>query len=156
MIYILEDFLNDIECNYLIKLFDANSQKVVKYRNTLVLNTELVLEKKLKNIIQKVNSKVENLHQDNCILDNSEIVLWPEESYQNPHYDPDGDLYACIIYLNDSYDGGQTCFLETFKVNPERGKCLIFSNSKYLHWVEKIKNGNRYTLSLWYINKSNE
>jgi hypothetical protein len=155
MIYVDENFLSMDECGYFVKLFLENKNKTREYRSTKILSTKLLYDKSLDASLQKITNKVRILFDVDCTLNNSQLVLWPSGSYQNPHYDPPGDLCACIIYLNDNYNGGSTSFNENLKIKPEVGKCLIFSNSQYLHWVEKITEGNRYTLSTWFINKLN-
>ena len=54
-----------------------------------------------------------------------------------------------MVYLNDDFDGGYTCFDE-YRIKPETGKLLIFSNSVYEHSVSKIEGGERFALSIWY------
>ena len=70
-----------------------------------------------------------------------------------PHYDnsyqDNPDIFAALVYLNDSYSGGYTCF-EDFEVKPQLGKLVIFSNSQYLHHVTKVEDSERFVLSLWY------
>jgi len=87
------------------------------------------------------------------VLDYVGIVRWPSGTFMKPHFDKNDihgqDVFAAMLYLNDDFEGGYTCF-ENFEVKPEPGKLIIFSNSLYLHHVSKVKNGERYVLSLWY------
>ena len=156
MLYICENFLKEDECKELIKLYENNLNFCFQYRNTFTL--PLIKLDKKNNLINLINDKVQNiceiLFPDKKIkIDNSAIVQWPKDSYQSPHYDGD-DVCAVVIYLNDDFIGGKTCFNinEKFKITPETGKCLIFSNSKYLHWVESVQTNVRYTLGYWFIN----
>ena len=60
-----------------------------------------------------------------------------------PHIDPhrpnQEPIYSqLVVYLNDDFDGGYTCFDE-YEIKPEIGKLLIFSNSIYKHSVSKIE-----------------
>ena len=70
----------------------------------------------------------------------------------DPHKDPGNDVFAALIYLNDDYVGGETCF-ENTKVIPETGKLVIFSNHDLLHSVNMVKQNIRYTLALWFTKK---
>ena len=90
-----------------------------------------------------------------------EIVKWPTNSFQAKHFDRDqfsgeSSGLASITYLNDDYEGGQTCIVdEKLCVNPKTGTTFFFDGKKYEHEVKPITNGIRYTLALWYTNDSN-
>jgi hypothetical protein len=152
MFYFQENFITDFECEKIIELYENNSNLIKKYRNTFILNLSCISDNVIQNIHKQVIDLCEKLSDEKIKLDNYEIVKWPEESFQDPHYDGD-DVFAVVIYLNDNFIGGRTCFdFDTnIIIKPKRGKCLIFSNSKYLHWVEKIQKGNRYTLAYWFV-----
>ena len=70
-----------------------------------------------------------------------------------PHVDDNNvhkpDVFAAMLYLNDDFTGGFTCF-EDFEVKPEIGKLIVFSNSQYLHYVSKVEGVERFVLSFWY------
>ena len=88
------------------------------------------------------------------IIDYAGVVRWPSGTFMRPHIDPhrpnqEPDLFAAVLYLNDDFDGGHTCFNEC-EIKPETGKLLIFSNSIYEHSVSKVVNGERFALSIWY------
>jgi hypothetical protein len=87
------------------------------------------------------------------ILDYVGVVRWPPGTFMKPHLDKNDihgeDVFAAMLYLNDDFVGGHTCF-ETFEVKPEVGKLVVFSNSKYLHHVSKVEEADRFVLSFWY------
>ena len=71
-----------------------------------------------------------------------------------PHYDSSSkegiyDLFAALLYLNDSFEGGYTGFKD-LEVKPEVCKLLIFSNSQHKHHVTRVVGADRYALSFWY------
>lgn len=108
------------------------------------------------NVISEVVNKITKLCQSfdkNVILDYVGIVRWPPGTFMKPHLDKNDihgqDVFATMVYLNDDFDGGCTCF-EDFEVKPKSGKLLLFSNSLYLHHVSKVENNERFVLSLWY------
>ncbi len=84
------------------------------------------------------------------------VVRWPVGTFMKPHLDDNNkhnpDIFAAMLYLNDDYSGGHTCF-EHMEVKPEVGKLIIFSNAHYLHYVSKVEDSERFVLSFWY-NKS--
>jgi predicted 2-oxoglutarate/Fe(II)-dependent dioxygenase YbiX len=87
---------------------------------------------------------------------------YPTGSYADPHSDSselDGtpnawqmNKYACILYLNDSYDGGAIYFPQhNLDIHPGAGSLVVFEGShEYLHGVREITNGDRFTiLAFW-------
>ena len=153
MIYICEDFLSKEQCDQLVKFYKSNINDTFQYRDTFPLSLLNLSNDLMDEINSKVESICKKMFSDQKIkIDNYEIVKWPEGSFQDAHYDGD-DVCAVIIYLNDDFVGGKTCFnvYDTIKITPETGKCVIFSNSKHLHWVEKIFSGFRYTLAYWFV-----
>jgi hypothetical protein len=90
------------------------------------------------------------------------LVRWLPGDYQEPHADaenPDGEVhpfwwrkYAGLIYLNRDFTGGDLYFPnKKIRVTPLPKSLVIFpSTMEYLHEVEKITEGIRYTLaSFW-------
>ena len=86
-------------------------------------------------------------------LDYVGVVRWPVGTFMKPHLDDNNkhnpDIFAAMLYLNDDYSGGHTCF-EHMEVKPEVGKLIIFSNAHYLHYVNKVEGAERFVLSFWY------
>ena len=152
MLYIKKKFITKRQCDELINLYNKNQYQSFRYptNNTYPLNVEEIpkITEKIKQICYKFNNR--------CKLDTHQIVMWPSGSSMQPHFD-ENDIFACLVYLNDEYSGGETCFKRKFFLNkvvkPEVGKLVIFSNSKILHWVNEVKNGTRYTLALWFVRK---
>lgn len=108
------------------------------------------------NLFSDVVNRITSLCQSfdkNVVLDYVGVVRWPPGTFMKPHLDKNDihgqDVFAAMVYLNDDFDGGCTCF-EDFDVKPKPGKLLLFSNSLYLHHVSKVENKERFVLSLWY------
>ena len=108
------------------------------------------------NLFAEVINKVTKICQTfdkNIILDYVGVVRWPPGTFMKPHFDKNDihgqDVLAAMLYLNDNFGGGCTCF-EDFEVKPQSGKLIIFSNSLYLHHVSKVENSERFVLSFWY------
>jgi predicted 2-oxoglutarate/Fe(II)-dependent dioxygenase YbiX len=90
------------------------------------------------------------------------LVRWLPGDYQEPHADaenPDGELhpfswrkYAALVYLNRDFEGGDLYFPnKKIRVRPQPKSLVMFPGTmEYLHEVEKITGGTRYTLaSFW-------
>ena len=152
IIHIEDEFLIKEDCEYIKKYFSSRKSDVECYNgnSTFILNILSTYKKDdvLRSIVNDV-VKVCKGFQKNIRLDTLQIVRWPVESYMKSHIDPDSDVFAAMVYLNDDFIGGHTCF-EEFEIKPEVGKLIIFSNSYYRHYVTRIESGIRYTLAFWF------
>lgn len=151
---LIENILSNNECQKIIDLYNDNIEKSYQYRDGFhqvflpPISDDWIID-----FSENLINLCQSLSTQKIRLDNSLIVKWPTGSFQNAHYDH-GDAFAAIIYLNENFYGGKTCFQfknDQIRVTPEIGKCVIFSNNDYLHWVEKIQKGTRYTLAYWFI-----
>lgn len=100
---------------------------------------------------------------DPVYADTLQLVRWRPGDAQAPHADceePDGRpnrfpwrAFASIIYLNAEYEGGQIHFPRHGDLRPELKPGLLAyfpSTAEYLHGVEPITAGVRYTFSCFY------
>jgi len=156
MIHIHEELLSPEQSERLIYFYDKNSENSETYGGT-----ERIFLKNHKDnsFLKEIAGRVDRLCKSlwlppsyKIALQNAELVKWSEGSSRGEHIDNPEDVFAVIIYLNSDYEGGETKIGSSIVVEPEVGKGLIFSNSKYYHSVNEIKNGNRYVLCYWYIN----
>ena len=129
LIYIEENFISSDECQKLIDLSLANKDKGKDFLTNVTIS------------------------DPNANLDYVGVVRWPIGTFMKPHVDDNNvhnpDMFAAMLYLNNNFSGGHTCF-ENFEVKPEPGKLIIFSNSHYLHYVNKVESAERFVLSFWY------
>jgi hypothetical protein len=171
LIYIEENFLDAVACKSFIDFAIENKDKELPYGNesrggdTFITNLDCggnlyqggvpdcIDLNGVKNPIISSITKICKSFDENIKLDYATIVRWTEGTFMKPHYDnsyqDNPDVFAALVYLNDSYSGGYTCF-EDFEVKPQLGKLVIFSNSQYLHHVTKVEDSERFVLSLWY------
>jgi len=68
-------------------------------------------------------------------------------------FDKEPRLISISILLNDNFDGGETFFGEGPIVRPAKNKTIIFSGVNITHGVNKVLNGERYTIATWYKKK---
>jgi len=140
-----KNFLSKSECVDLIDFYYKNLNETFSFGDTFPLDVNLgPIED---SILQECKE-----YDENIILDTCQIVKWPVGSSMDPHTDDDGDVFAAIVYLNDNYVGGETCFRHTHVV-PETGKLVFFSSSKITHAVSVVEDSARYTLALWFKEK---
>lgn len=175
LIYVEEDFVDPVLCEKFINFAKENKNHEVPYGDysrggdTFITNLEcggnlyrggvpdcIDLNQEDEEIFKKVLNSITTIckfFDENIRLDYPTIVRWPVGTFMKPHYDDsrqeNPDVFAALVYLNDDYTGGHTCF-EDFEIKPKTGKLVIFSNSQYLHHVSKVETSERFVLSVWY------
>lgn len=153
-VYEYKNFLTNEECDMLIniaknkleesRVYSINNNKIdKKHRDSQqcwIKDDESAISKKISDFVSKlVDFPIEN----NEML---QIVKYNKGGFFNPHYDPlcvgkkeeclkingeSGPRYCTfIIYLNDDFEGGETCFIKKNKcLKPEKGKAVLFFNT---------------------------
>lgn len=93
------------------------------------------------------------------------LVKWENGDNQRPHADGENETndhpyywrnFGCVLYLNDNYSGGEIYFPnQNIEIKPKPNTLVFFPGTmEYLHGVNPITNGIRYTLtSFWTYNK---
>lgn len=87
----------------------------------------------------------------------------PPEQYSHPwHFDNQSEgvkyrSHTAIMYINDEFTGGHTCFKETDfgpyrEVTPKAGTLVGFSVADNDHAVTKLLSGERFVLNMWFSN----
>ena len=172
LIYIEENFISPDECKKFIDLSLLNKDSEMPYGDESRGGDTYLTTVDWKNygavyyggdvnttvpsldheVVTRVNSICKNFDSD-ANLDYVGVVRWPVGTFMKPHVDDNNvhkpDVFAAMLYLNDNFTGGSTCF-ENFEVKPEVGKLIVFSNSQYLHYVSKVEGAERFVLSFWY------
>lgn len=85
----------------------------------------------------------------------------PEDEYSHPwHYDNQSEgvkyrTHTAILYINDGFEGGHTCFKEAEfgpyrEVTPQAGSLVGFSVADNAHAVTKLLTGERFVLNMWF------
>jgi len=86
------------------------------------------------------------------ITDENQNIDESEYSLPNDFVD-----FSSVFYINDDYEGGELFFPEyDIKIKAKSGSFITWpSNAKYLHGINKVINGYRYTVpSMWYSEKA--
>jgi hypothetical protein len=156
-----EDFLTDYECDRLIDIFHKESTRVEEYGCTNILYFDSMLlyqaDDTIKDFLKSIRSKVEyhiKQFNFNAFSNYLQIVEWPVYSFQNLHYDFNYHCYTSIIYLNHTYDGGNTQVNDRL-ILPKKGKIITFNGNETIHGVMPVTRGTRYTVPVWYKCLSN-
>ena len=148
-ILILDDVLHEEECNMLIKFYKELGP-TKQYRDTGVLS--LQPDMIINHTVAKIVSAFNNFSTSKVDISWCEIVEWPEKSFQSAHIDnTDPSIsFTSITYLNNTYSGGNTFFVNDIEVLPKVGRTIYFDGMFYKHGVTQVENGVRYTLPIWY------
>jgi hypothetical protein len=153
-IIVLDNVLSDAECLDAIKAFNfarvRRSPDIETYRDTLLLqvnqNSDILvsLSHKIRNAIAFMTNDID--------IDWCQIVEWKLGSKQAYHRDTasDNTVFTSITYLNDDYAGGETSFFNDMNIVPKTGRTVYFDGNHYVHGVNEIKNGVRYSFPIWY------
>jgi hypothetical protein len=164
MIKIYENFLDKEELELYNNLIKLNLWQKTSKNDTWNERLKNLKIKENKNLIKKIKNKITS--NQNCsgdiYLETLQLVSWKVGDEQDPHADSenaDGSLhpypwrnFSSIVYLNDSFLGGQTYFLnQNIYIQPKVGTLVCFPGTvEFLHGVEKILKGNRYTIILFW------
>jgi hypothetical protein len=154
MIFSRENFLSKTLCDEIIDIYNVNySKQNFEYGGTYpywIYHDEeyKTHHDSIKSVIASVTDLC-RLFDKESKLETCQVVKWPVGASQQEHVDPPGDTYAALVYLNDDYTGGETCF-HGAKITPEKGKLLLFSSRELYHWVNFVREAERYTLALWF------
>lgn len=86
----------------------------------------------------------------------AQYQVWKEGTQSEPHVHDEGDRSQCdyntMIYLNDDYDGGEFYTLDGKEFKPNTGDVTFFNGELVWHGVRPVKNKDRYTMIIWWLN----
>jgi len=162
MFYLKDNFLAKEECNHLIKYWEESpNKKVYDFNKTTLVKLTHPTDgnRWIDDLLYYIGQKCSALTDQYIKCDNVEIVQWTPGKFMRPHKDGN-DVCSAIIYLNDDFGGGETVIRfndprgQELTIEPKQGRIIVFTNggeNGYYHWVNKIKNSNRYSLSLWFV-----
>ena len=145
-ITILDDVLSLNECQELINVYKRSSE-IYDWHGSRPVKLG-IQDEFVQACIDKITAHVSKQFE----IDWCQIVLWPKGSYQPPHHDTasTNTVFTSITYLNDLYDGGETCIIGVTDVKPQVGRTVYFDGMKYEHSVNTVAKGARFTLPIWY------
>ena len=179
-VYLIRDFISQEEIDFCLNLINSTTEEdwgkdyvdQLKRDALEEFGTEdyltLVKQEKMSMNTEWLDKSIEipgelphTLSQRIQDLFSSEVAMGPMQtiqrhypgSFMKEHVDQDHNsslIYACVIYLNDDFNGGELYFPEIdLEVKPIKGSMMLFSASKkYLHGVKKVLDGpTRYAIT---------
>ena len=110
----------------------------------------------LKETMGRITKKCPDVDNRLKIITDSRVIKYIEGGYFKPHKDiifTEGNYtgkYNMIVYLNDDYKDGETCFINSidrtyFPVKGKIGDVLIFDPT-LLHMGSEVTDGTKYIL----------
>lgn len=94
-------------------------------------------------VLDEEDNNYDNMHQFGMT---DEYIDLFKKNYKTKHF-------STMIYLNSDFEGGELYFphYENLHIKPEENMMICFKgDSNHMHGVEKVTNGTRYTLSLFW------
>lgn len=171
-IYVVNNFIRKGDCDRLVSHIDhmwdnreLEPRGLLKHRLMRYVDTPMDnLTQEYALAVKEITARYQDPGFDLVTADYGVFVS--HEGYDMaPHIDTINDYglfdylkYAAVLYLNDSYEGGELYFPNLdYSYAPKMGDLVIFpaNDEKYLHGVKTVLNGNRYTLAYWYSEGGN-
>ena len=169
----VKDFLDQQYCLDVIEFFEGNGEDEDNWNPICfpsVLGVNVGEPKSTGKIsvedMGKIRDKMHTVVEEVLGIEVKNVTMsghkYPTGSWAEPHSDSselDGtpnawqmNKYACILYLNDAYTGGEIYFPQhDIDIAPGAASLVVFEGShEFLHGVRKINSGDRFTiLAFW-------
>ncbi len=147
---IIDNFLTNTECDFLIDYFKKSSHKK-EWRGTYLIPLNYQpFNLRLSYICFKYTYRIKKKFKLKKNYDN--IVFWPTSSFKKMHRDgavKKNNEWTSVCYLNDNFEGGET-LIEDKKIKPKKGRLVVFPSKKLYHGVSVVRKFSRYTYISWW------
>ena len=181
LIYTIDNFLTDDECNDIIKLskkdkfrrgyvLDSDSENSLsELRTNSLIWIDHNKTKNVKRIIDKISYLV-SLPSENA--EDLQLIRYNKSEHYSHHYDAfektsklsnNQRLVTALVYLTDVKKGGETDFSKIgIRIKPKKGKLIVFynclkdgktPNPDSLHAGLPVIEGTKYAFNLWFHEK---
>lgn len=154
MIQIINNFITDTECDELVSFYKTNVSSGFSNLDDNIYHFNAVnITKKIDNFsfTKKLFKQINNLDLEG----NGTLRIQHVDSaikaveIAHTHTLP----YSFVAFLNDDFSGGELIF-DNIKINPKKGQ-LIYFNGNEGHYVQRVIDGDRYTLICFIKNNIN-
>lgn len=147
-------FLSDLECDWFIRFFEDNSmdhdQDMGNGPDYMAFSLDLYSfanrQYEIKYLISKL---VRFCPIPEAFIEYFQIVRREVGNELIAHFDFDDVIYSSVIYLNDTFEGGETRVGET-TIKPVKGSIIGFEGADVRHSILPIVGNHRYAISTWY------
>lgn len=170
-IKVIDDFMSEKECKNIISFCEESdlfkrsvvmaSESDQKHSAHRTSSSAMMEVNQNVSIITDLKEKIAdllNLHIDK--IEKLQCVRYLESEGFKPHFDSyvKKRKLTCLLYLNDSFVGGETYFPEIdFAATPKMGRLLIFQNldendnviTQSFHEGSALVKGVKYACNIW-------
>tara|TARA_B110000858_G_scaffold191056_1_gene239827 strand:+ start:646 stop:1194 length:549 start_codon:yes stop_codon:yes gene_type:complete len=171
--YTIDDIFDHREINLILN----KSKNMLKKSHTVGSDNPTVRKSKstflaIDTDTDRLTSKIAHMVglQDR-ICELVQVVRYDPGDYYKPHQDTccfetcrgksdvDKRIKTVIVYLNDDFQGGETCFPNLdMCIEPKRGRALVFNTydmlnrctRKALHEGRPVRDGTKYICTFWF------
>lgn len=164
-IFVIENFLSETDCQTLINLSEEQPYEAAKVnlngQQTLVTgvrnNQRLMVENEewARFFFEQARMCLPAVIGDSALLGFNELFRFykytPGQQFRR-HRDgsfirneKEASYYTFLIYLNDDFEGGETCFDEYITIQPKTGNALVFLHPLH-HEGKAVIKGTKYVL----------
>jgi hypothetical protein len=155
--FVVENFVSAEDCTNLIAFIDSLPEESFTQKRDgrlTIANENLEVSTAFINkYTPKVQEKLTADHQVRTFF----LSVYPPSAGILPHVDePEEELkndMGVVYILNSDFYGGEIYFPEwDFMYKPKTGDAVFFPINKYMHGVQKVISGVRYSVPLQYSN----
>lgn len=176
MIYRYDDIVAASNCNTIYDFYnthytnDLNDDTKLPWFEGNTIYWQLLKNTEVKNQISLCRDVITQLTKDSYGVDVfphlTTLVMWKtgksmaihkDDGYEHDKKTLHMRKYTAVMYMNDGFVGGETIIMKEnsdeteYASVPKKGSVIIFkSDESCLHGVNKIIDGNRLTLSMWF------
>lgn len=161
-IFEIENFLSPFECTKIVNWFKDQPKTKFDdnpYWSNRTINYSRINDTEIKKLIESNRIDrtlmIRMLFDTDYYPDYTDLVYWNDGLNMDSHCDNLNHFYyrkvSTVLYLNDSYKGGETFFTnQNVQIVPKIGKLVAYpSSGDYSHGVNRVE-GDRYTFPMWF------
>jgi len=157
------DHLSVNACNRLIDIYHSNKANAHEWPTENESQPMYPLDFKrvvqgadfLNDVVNDVVGQVRRyFNNSNIVVERGELVCRFKDCGTPWHFDTTSNKTALtsITYLNDNFEGGETCFKDGTRVKPLVGRTIIFDGNYCKHSVAPSSD-TRFVMPIWYTQK---
>lgn len=165
-IILIDNFLSESECcKYINEIYERktvrNFTSVGKFKNEKYIDEILSIFffDKLKNFIQNKSLiiKPNNIIMTGKYSPNEHFGMHLDTGLYYDKIKKEKSKFTLLVYLNDNFDGGETCFYDNnlnfiLSVKPKKSMALLFDIDLW-HKGNEVINGEKYWIGCEIIGK---
>ena len=151
LIFVEDNFLNEDECDFLIKKIPKLGAGNFSWdQRTVDITNSFIVTKVINFFKKKLNF--------NLKIQQAQIQNWNVGSESPLHIHDHGGRnttkFNSLIYLNNNFEGGEFYTKNGIVIKPKKGLLTLFNGKKVYHGVKKVSREDIFTLIFWWEDES--